>query len=206
MAITDMAIADMTTKTNAKREREMATMTMTTATMTMTTATMTTATTTTATTATASTPVAPTSTPTPGAGTVLDLLERSRSGLLLACHSTTAAERYTQAHLSALRAGAALLAARSTPSRRSRPRSVWELLPTVAPELTEWAIFFAESGRRRLVLERGQSRGEVPVVSARDADDLVRAGERFLELVRQCLHLPCGQPLPAELTPVAARS
>lgn len=131
------------------------------------------------------------------AGTVLDLLERSRAGLLLACHSSTAAERYTQAHLAALRAGAALLAARSAPSRRSRPRSVWEMLPGVAPELTEWATLFAHSGRRRLALERGQS------VSARDADDLVRSGERFLELVRAALHLPCAAPLSAELTPVS---
>ena len=107
--------------------------------------------------------------PTAPAGTVLDLLERARGGLLMACHSSTAAERYTQAHLSALRAGAALLAARSAPSRRARPRSVWEVLPTVAPELTEWAVFFAESGRRRLALERGAD-----VVTPRDADDLVR--------------------------------
>ncbi|MFX0537279.1 SAV_6107 family HEPN domain-containing protein [Ornithinimicrobium sp. Y1847] len=130
-------------------------------------------------------------------GTVLDLLERSRGGLLLACHSNSAGERYTLAHLSALRAAAALLAARSAPSRRARPRSVWEMLPVVAPELTEWAVFFAESGRRRLALERGAD-----LVSARDADDLVRSGERFLELVRGALHLPCGTPLPAELAPV----
>lgn len=132
-----------------------------------------------------------------GAGVVLDLLERSRGGLLLACHSGTAAERYTQAHLAALRAGAALLAARSAP-RRTRPRSVWEVLPTVAPELTEWAVFFAASGRRRLALERGAG-----LVTARDADDLVRSAERFLELVRATLHLPCGLPLPDELAPLA---
>lgn len=131
------------------------------------------------------------------ASTVLDLLDRSRGVLLQACHSGTAAERYTHAHLAALRAGAALLAARTVPSRRSRPRSVWEVLPTVAPELTEWAIFFADSGRRRLALERGAD-----VVTARDADDLVRSGERFLELVRAALHLPCEVPLPTELTPL----
>ncbi len=141
--------------------------------------------------------VPPPPVPTASAGTVLDLLDRARGGLLLACHSGTAGERYTQAHLSALRAGAALLAARSAPSRRARPRSVWEVLPTVAPELTEWAAFFATSGRRRLAVERGAE-----VVSARDADDLVRAAERFLELVRGALHLPCGPPLPAELAPL----
>lgn len=131
------------------------------------------------------------------AGTVLDLLDRARGVLLQACHSNTAAERYTQAHLAALRAGAALLAARTAPTRRSAPRSVWEVLPTVAPELTEWAIFFADSGRRRLALERGAA-----AVSTREADDLVRSGERFLELVRTALHLPCEVPLPAELSPL----
>lgn len=137
--------------------------------------------------------------PGPGAraGTVLDLLDRARGGLLAACHSATAPERYTQAHLAALRAGAALLAARTVPSRRARPRSVWEVLPTVAPELTEWAVFFADSGRRRLALERG-----VDCVTARDADDLVRSSERFLELVRAALHLPFEMPVPAELTPL----
>lgn len=131
------------------------------------------------------------------AGTVLDLLDRARGGLLAACHSDKAAERYTQAHLAALRAGAALLAARTVPSRRARPRSVWEVLPTVAPELTEWAIYFAESGRRRLALERGATQ-----VSARDADDLVRSGEHFLDLVRAALHLPCETPLTVELAPL----
>ncbi|OLT14787.1 hypothetical protein BJF80_12540 [Serinicoccus sp. CUA-874] len=131
------------------------------------------------------------------AGAVLDLLERSRGVLLEACHSGTAAERYTCAHLAALRAGAALLAARTTPVPRSRPRSVWEVLPSVAPELTEWAAFFAASGRRRIALERGAGS-----VTARDADDLVRAGERFLELVRASLHLPCEAPVHAELVPL----
>lgn len=142
-------------------------------------------------------PVVAAAGPAAPAGTVLDLLDRARGGLLQACHSASATERYTQAHLAALRAGAALLAARTVPSRRARPRSVWEVLPTVAPELTEWAVYFADSGRRRLALERGAGS-----VSARDADDLVRSGERFLELVRASLHLPCEMPLPAELTPV----
>lgn len=139
----------------------------------------------------------PEASPSGQVGAVLDLLDRSRAVLLQACHSSTAAERYTQAHLAALRAGAALLAARTVPSRRSRPRSVWEVLPTLAPELSEWAVLFADSGRRRLALERGAD-----VVTARDADDLVRSGERFLELVRASLHLPCEVPLSTELTPV----
>lgn len=130
------------------------------------------------------------------AGTVLDLLDRSRAGLVQACQSQTASRRYTEAHLAALRAAAALVAARTVTTGRSRPRSVWEMLPRIAPELGEWAAFFAASGRRRLALERGSGG-----VSPREADDLVRQSESFLELVRAALHLPFADPLPGELTP-----
>ncbi len=136
----------------------------------------------------------------PTAGVVLDLLDRARSGLLQACHCGSAGERYTQAHLGALRAAAALVAARTAPSGRARPRSVWEVLPKVAPELGEWAVFFASSGRRRLAVEAGTAS-----VSAREADDLVRQGEAFLELVRGALHLPFAPPLSGELTPLSLR-
>jgi len=130
------------------------------------------------------------------ASTVLDLLDRSRAGLVQACRSQSAAQRYTEAHLAALRAAAALVAARTVTSGRSRPRSVWEVLPRVAPELGEWAVFFAATGQRRVRLERGAGG-----VSAREADDLVRQSESFLELVRRTLHLPYAEPLPDELAP-----
>jgi hypothetical protein len=125
------------------------------------------------------------------ASTALDLLDRSRASLLSACRADTVAGRYVEAHLAALRAAAALLAARSKPSRRSQLRSVWEVLPQVAPELTEWALFFAASAKRRAALERG-STGPV----AREADDLLRQSETFFELVQGALGLPIGQPLP----------
>ena len=127
----------------------------------------------------------------PLAGTVLDLLDRSRASLLSACRADSVAERYVEAHLAALRAAAALLAARSRPSRRSQLRSVWEVLPQLAPELTEWAVFFAASARRRAALERGSSGP-----GAREADDLLRQSETFFELVQGVLGLPLSQPLP----------
>jgi hypothetical protein len=130
----------------------------------------------------------------PLASTALDLLDRSRASLLSACHADTTAGRYVEAHLSALRAAAALLAARSKPSRRSQLRSVWEVLPQVAPELTEWAVFFAASAKRRAAFERG-SAGP----NAREADDLLRQSETFFELVQGGLGLPMSRPLP-ELT------
>src|ERR687891_226921 len=44
---------------------------------------------------------------------VVDLIDHARSGLALAAGSANAGERYAAAHLAALRAGAAVLAARS---------------------------------------------------------------------------------------------
>lgn len=132
------------------------------------------------------------------AGTVLDLLERAREGLVQACHAQSSAERYTQSHLSALRAAAAVIAAHHTisgrPQSHSGPRSVWEVLPAIAPELTEWAVFYAGSARRRGSLLRGEA-----YVSAREADDLVRQSESFLEAVRGMLHLPTAPPLSGDL-------
>jgi hypothetical protein len=127
----------------------------------------------------------------PLASTALDLLDRSRASLLLACRADTVAERYVEAHLAALRAAAALLAARSKPSRSAQLRSVWEVLPQVAPELTEWAVFFAASAQRRAAFERGSAGPGM-----READDLLRQSETFFELVQGGLGLPISGPLP----------
>jgi hypothetical protein len=121
-----------------------------------------------------------------------ELLERSRAGLLTAALSTQTGERYVAAHLSALRAAAAVLATHGRPGGRSRPRSVWEVLPHVMPELTEWAAFFAAGADRRAALEVGRADG-VPV---READDEVRAAETFLGLVESCLGLAHHPVLP----------
>ncbi|HET7475642.1 MAG TPA: SAV_6107 family HEPN domain-containing protein [Dermatophilaceae bacterium] len=128
----------------------------------------------------------------PVAGTTLELLDRARASLLASCLAGNVSERYVEAHLGALRAAAALLAARSRPSRRSRLRSVWEVLPQVAPELGEWAVFFTASGRRRLAVERG-----AVVPSTREANDLLRAAETFLGLAHAGLGLPMDSALPA---------
>lgn len=127
----------------------------------------------------------------PLASTALDLLDRSRASLLSACRADTVAERYVEAHLAALRAAAALLAVRAKPSRSAQMRSVWEVLPQVAPELTEWAVFFAASAKRRAAFERGSAGPGV-----READDLLRQSETFFELVQGGLGLPMSRPLP----------
>lgn len=69
-------------------------------------------------------PVSTTMPPIPSAAR--DLVAASRRSLTEAVVATTPAERYACAHLSALRAAAAVLAARGRPSkRRARVRSVW---------------------------------------------------------------------------------
>lgn len=132
-----------------------------------------------------------TSTRPPLTTATLDLLDRAYAALAEATCAGTTADRYVAAHLSGLRAGAALLATRGPVSGRGRPRSVWELLPAAAPELGEWAAFYAASATRRSVAERGGP------VSAREADDLVRASETFLAMVESALGAPPHAPLPS---------
>ena len=119
-------------------------------------------------------------------------LERAAESLREAITSTSVPERYACAHVSALRATAALLAARAlpTPTRRKRQKNAWVLLAEVAPELGEWAAFFAAGADKRAAAEAGSRRA----VTEREADDLVRDADRFLALVETSLglteHLP----------------
>lgn len=120
-------------------------------------------------------------------------LARARSGLVESALATSASERYVAAHLAALRAAAAVLAARARPtSRRGAPPNAWVMLATVAPELHEWATFFAASASRRADAEAG-----IPgAVGARAADDLLRDAETFLALVETTLGVAHQQSLP----------
>jgi SAV_6107-like HEPN len=120
------------------------------------------------------------------------LLERSRAGLLAAAATRTCSERYLAAHMAALRAAAAVLAVRGRPGSRGGPRSVWEVLPRIAPEMGEWAAFFAATASRRAAVEAG--RGEV--ITAREADDLLRDAEAFHHVVEASFGLPYQQVLP----------
>src|SRR5882757_3505949 len=77
----------------------------------------------------------------------LGLLAQAHSGLEEAAALEAPHERYATAHLAALRTAAAVLAVRGRPEqndrRRRRIRSVWEVLPEIAPELAEWSALFA---------------------------------------------------------------
>ncbi len=128
----------------------------------------------------------------------LELVDRAHDSLFEARTASTAGERYVGAHLAALRAAAAVLAVRGRPTRRGRPRSVWEVLPAVAPELGEWATFFDAGATRRAAVEAGRD----DVVGSREADDLLRDAATFLGLVETTIGLPRGR-LPSDALPLS---
>ena len=118
--------------------------------------------------------------------TPAQLLAIARQGLLEAERTGPDGLRYAAAHLAALRAAAALLAARARPAapgRRTRATSVWALLVMVAPEFGDWAGYFALGAGKRAAAEAG-----IPnVVSPREADDLLRAAEQFVAVAESSL-------------------
>lgn len=138
----------------------------------------------------------------------LDLLTQAHLGLTEAAGLDAPHERYATAHLAALRTAAAVLAARGrpedTPRRRRRIRSVWEVLPEIAPELSEWSALFAAGADRRARAEAGIATAAGP----READDLVRAVTMFLRLVERMLLLRpaldgSAPPVGAPVVPLA---
>lgn len=123
-------------------------------------------------------------------------LERSAESLREAITSTDVPARYAHAHVAALRAAAALLAAKAMPDpRRRRQKNAWVLLSEVAPELAEWATFFAAGASKRAAAEAGSTRA----VTEREADDLVRDADRFLAVIEQALGLAPHVPFEAQL-------
>jgi hypothetical protein len=128
----------------------------------------------------------------------LSLLRTARQGLAEADAEADPGTRYIGAHLAALRAAAAIVAARGEPgsgARRRRPRSVWELLPQVEPTLAEWAAFFAASAAKRAAAEAGLPRA----ATAREAEDLLRDASTFLTVAERALGLESEPMLPLSL-------
>jgi hypothetical protein len=119
-------------------------------------------------------------------------LERSAESLREAITCPDVPRRYALAHVAALRATAALLAARAQPMpvQKRRQKNAWVLLAEVAPELKEWATFFASGAAKRAAAEAGSRRA----VTEREADDLVRDADRFLAVVETSLGLTGHAP------------
>lgn len=116
----------------------------------------------------------------------LTLLAQGRRVLAEARAEREAGERFRLAHLAALRCTAALLAERARPGAARRgPTNAWVLLAAVAPELADWASYFAAGAPQRAAVEAGS----ISAVSEREADDLVRAVEQFLQIAESGLGL-----------------
>jgi hypothetical protein len=116
----------------------------------------------------------------------LELVAQARRSLQEACEQSCPADRYAAAHLAALRAAAAVLAARALPATsvaRRRPTSAWVTLTSIAPELGEWASYFAAGSGKRAAAEAGSA----TAVTSQDADGLVRDVDRFLVVVEATL-------------------
>lgn len=115
------------------------------------------------------------------AGEAVTLLTQADRGLAHAERETEPGARLSSAYLAALRAAAAVLVAHGRPHRaRRRPQSVWVLLETAAPELAEWAAYFAAHSEIHAAAQAGRSSR----VSAADAEKIARQARRFLVLVR----------------------
>lgn len=112
--------------------------------------------------------------------TVATLLARADAELLAAQFSAEAWERFTHAHLAAVRAAAAVVAARGRPAGRGAPRTVWEMLGVVAPELVRWAALFADGARLRSALEAGR----FEAVSTARAERALCDAEDFVDVAR----------------------
>ena len=90
---------------------------------------------------------------------------------MAAADADSAGERYAASHLAALRSAAAVLASRGRPNGRSRPRSAWDLLATVAPSSLVVGVL------RRRATKRAAAEAGLNVVTEREADDLMRDAE-----------------------------
>jgi hypothetical protein len=113
-------------------------------------------------------------------------LQRAHAAITEAELAANPSERFLAAHLAALRVAAIILRVRagSTPSRQpGRPRNAWRLVAEVAPEFAEWAGSFAATEAKRDAVRSGAT----TVVTAREADDLVRDARAFLSLVERSL-------------------
>ncbi len=114
------------------------------------------------------------------------LLTHARSALAEASSADDPGERFRLAHLCALRTAAAVSARLGRPvATRRRLVSVWVLLARVAPQFADWAAYFAAGAPLRAAVEAGSR----TAVTARTADDQVRAAGEFLGVVENSLGL-----------------
>jgi len=128
------------------------------------------------------------------AATTQATLQAARQFLAEPAEATHPGVRYSNAHLAALRAAAAVLAARETvePPRRGKPRTAWERLSAAEPLFRDWAAFFAAGAPKRAAAEAGLPNAVTPI----EADELCHDAEVFVTLVEDTLGVATQQALP----------
>lgn len=116
---------------------------------------------------------------------VYTAFDRAAASLTRAADESQPAQRYVTAHVAALQITAAVLAARSRPGGRGRPKNAWVLLSRTVPELAEWSSYFAAGAAKRALAESGLEH----VVSEQQADELLRAAWQYFMEVADMLGL-----------------
>lgn len=124
----------------------------------------------------------------PASRSARDLFEQANHELAQASTASHLYDRYRGAHMAALHAAAAVVSARTVPvpPGRGRPRSVWDLLYRAAPDLADWAAYFASGATRRAAAEAGLPNA----VTVQETTDLLREAGVFLGVVAGTLGLP----------------
>lgn len=122
------------------------------------------------------------------------LLTQAGQGLAEVGRESTAVGRFVAAYASALRAGAAILAAKGRPHRRAaKPQSTWTLLAEAAPEVRQWAEYFAAHSTTHAAAQAGITRR----VSAESAEELRRRTADFVALAARVVHGHDAVPRPS---------
>lgn len=126
--------------------------------------------------------------------TALALLESARQGLTSDSRHASTADMWAAARLAALRAAAAVVAARTDqerPGGRRAPQSVWKQLPRAEPALSGWANYFATAGPRQ-----ASGRHWRRTASRREANKLLRNAETFVSLAEGTLGVAAPEHAP----------
>ena len=108
------------------------------------------------------------------------LVQRAEAELVAAQFSSEPWERFSHAHLAALRAGAAVVTERGRPGGRRAPRTVWEMLDAVAAALAGLrGVKSTAKVSMRTELSSAVVSGPEPLVAlaAQAAGDLAAAGK-----------------------------
>lgn len=116
--------------------------------------------------------------------TASELSRKARRGLTEAESADTPEEQFAIAHLSALRAAAAVVDARSHQLQgQPLPKSVWGLFNLAAPEMARWVEPFCGTARKRVAAEIGVA----GTITQAQADQLLADARRFVTVVADAL-------------------